>query len=1394
MRLKDTHIRTRLLFNSGALLLLCIIALGIYQYALNESKVTFHDVMLIEHSVNDPALMIGLNIQEARKDEDNFRLSLDKAYAQKVFVDVDTIIKEAGEIKEFAKLTRSDDLAVFSRKLTAHTASYGDIFRSIVKIYEHKGLRPDSGLRGKFRIAAHQLFLHDTMEHAVGDILVGLYDLRAAQLSLWPRDKERIKKFSLVLARFETLLAGHKLFGQTANSFLRIFNDYKETALQDMRGGHDGVRTNMEHDLDRMIAIIAPLYVPEVRTLVLMIRRHEKDYLIRGGKQYVDLTHQAIDNLLEAFAKSGVGMEHIIDIKATLKTYKDNFDAMVDDDRKIAVLDEQLTTEYRAVGQAMNQISDLGKSKIVAARHHSNALTSRLSWLSITICLVAIILGIIFTMLIINSITLALQNLMDTVMKMRDGDYSARVQMDNRDEFGRLGQMFNQMAVLIAHNVWLANGRSLLAEELRGNKDEQTLCRDVLVELAKYIEAQVGTLYTTQADGNLMLTATYSFTRRKNFNTKIELGTGLVGEAALEQTTMLICEVPEDYMRVESSLGNSPPRNIIAVPLILQGKVLGVVELGSLQEFSEVQLEFLKKSAENIAIALNSSRQREETQNLLEQSQSLTEELQVQQEELQAANEEMEEKNKILEESEARLQNQQEELQAANEELEEKGEAIHRQNEAVQKKNKDLETARQETEQKAKELAASSQYKSDFLANMSHELRSPLNSLLLLARNLSHNRDGNLNDGQIKSINIIHNSGHDLLNLINDILDLSKIEAGRMEVEAEKLGLRGFGDWLLSNFQHMAVDKGIDFRIEIEPGTPTHIITDRQRLEQIIRNLLSNAIKFTRASGVTVRFSCPQAGSHKMLAGLEVDGAVAIMVIDTGIGIPADKQKLIFDAFTQVDGSTSREYGGTGLGLSIVRRLTALLGGEIRVSSVLGQGSEFTIILPVKGPDASVSEPETKIEGANLAAELDVLPRQEMIVNPVAPTAFVLPPAAMDDDRNKLTAADKVLLIIEDDLNFARILIQQGREKGFKCLAAAGGVEGLQLANRYKPGAIILDIRLPDIDGWQVLDSLKGNSALRHIPVHMMSAEEKSIEAAQKGAIGFLAKPVSEESLQAAFGRLEHALPGRVRNLLLVEDDPIACEHISNLIGGQDIRLITADNGKDALRLLAETRFDCVILDIGLPDMSGFELLSQLKDLGREIPPIIIYTARELTRAEEDDLRQYTDTVIVKGVKSEERLLDETALFLHRLMSDLPTEKRQMIASLYDQDTMFQDKRILVVDDDMRNAFALSQILEERGMRISIADDGAKALEILAQDKKFDLILMDIMMPGMDGYEAMRRIRQDEDLARIPIITLTAKAMAEDKTRCMKAGASDYLAKPVEEGRLLSMMRVWLYR
>jgi CheY-like chemotaxis protein/signal transduction histidine kinase/HAMP domain-containing protein len=1359
--------------------------------------------MEIEHNIYDQVAQINVLIQKVRKNEKKFRLHLDNEYSQRAFTSINEIIDKSRGIKQFVSV-RGAKGGVLAQKLAVYAADYGDILHKIVRGYEYKGLTPDSGLRGKFRAVAHRLFNQGTAEHAVGDLLAAIDLLRVSQRQLKQKDNNGNLNFKNAMANYERLLASHKLSNQKANNILDAFNDYKDAASLIRGGSRDGLKT-MDESLDQMTAILAPLYVPNVRTLVLQIRRHEKDYLIRGDKQYVDLTHQAVANLLKEFRLSGIGGEHIADLKETLKAYSANFDELVAENRALTVLDDQLTIKYKAVQQVVTELDDLSHAQIMAAQRRSTSLTNRFSRLAIAICLVAVVVGIFLSLLITNSITHPLSLFMAAVKRMRDGDYTSRVNIESRDEIGRLGEMFNQMVSLIAHNAWQAKGRDLLAVELRGDKEEKDLCRDVLVALAKYVDAQVGTLYTAMADGSLSLTATYSFTRRKKINSIIEQGSGLVGEAALERQAILISEVPEDYIRIESSLGSAPPKSIVALPLIWQDKVLGVIELASFEEFSETRLAFLKDSANSIAIAINSSRQRDKNQALLEESQRQSEELQAQQEELQAANEEMEEKNKILEKSEDRLKTQQGELQAANEELEEKSEAILRQKEAVQNKNRDLEQARKEIEKKAAELASGSRYKSEFLANMSHELRSPLNSLLLLARNLSHNRDGNLNDSQLESVNIIHDSGQDLLNLINDILDLSKIEAGHMEVASEEVGLRGFADWLNDNFRHLAEDKGIYLKIEIDPDTPTPIVTDRQRFEQISRNLLTNALKFTEKGGITVRFSRPAAGIAASMDNLEAEHALVMTVSDTGIGIPEEKQALIFDAFKQADGSTSRQYGGTGLGLSIVRQLTELLGGEIRVSSVEGKGSEFVILLPVTRQKDGKMEDTDREKGSGttmIVCEGDETQAEPVeMIRPAAATPEV-PLSPIEDDRSNLTASDKVLLIVEDDVNFAKILMEQGRQKGFKCLTAVGGKEGLQLADRFKPGAIILDLRLPDINGWQVLESLKANAALRHIPVHMMSAEEKSIaydrgrtaDAMQKGAIGFLSKPVSDEDMLAAFGRLESALQGRLRNLLVVEDDKVSREQISALVGGKDVNLTMAVNGKDALLILAEQKIDCMVLDIGLPDMSGFDLLNQLRKSGREIPPVIVYTGRGLTRQEEEALRQYTDTVIIKGIKSEERLLDESALFLHRLMSDMPAEKRQMIASLYDQDTMFKDKRILVVDDDMRNAFALSQILEERGMKIQIADDGAKAVELLAEDKKFDLVLMDIMMPGMDGYEAMRRIRQDDELAQLPIITLTAKAMAEDKARCMEAGASDYLTKPVEEGRLLSMMRVWLYR
>jgi CheY-like chemotaxis protein/two-component sensor histidine kinase len=658
-------------------------------------------------------------------------------------------------------------------------------------------------------------------------------------------------------------------------------------------------------------------------------------------------------------------------------------------------------------------------------------------------------------------------------------------------------------------------------------------------------------------------------------------------------------------------------------------------------------------------------------------------------------------------------------------------------------------------------------------------LRTPLNSLLLLARNLSQNKSGNLQPGQVESAEIIYHSGHDLLRLINDILDLSKIEAGRMDIVSESIGLRSLGDWLRTDFAPLLAEKGLSLTVELAEVLPASIDSDRLRLEQILRNLVSNAIKFTEHGGVTVRFLRPTAETRLPASNLDPQKALAIEVADTGIGISPEQQLIIFNAFIQAEGGTTRKYGGTGLGLSISKKLAALLGGEIQLKSQSGQGASFTLYLPLH-KEAAVAEgqaPSPRPSAPKLLAH-----------------AAPLPPA-LADDRDHLQPDNKILLVIEDDLTFAKIVLGQGRKKGFKGLVATTGIEGLRLAKAYVPSAIILDIRLPDIDGWQVLETLKNDPSLRHIPVHMMSGQEKTMEAFKKGAIGFLSKPISEEELIEAFASLEDATSKRVRDLLVVEDDKYIGQGIVELIGNGDVIVTTVTSGGQAIAALQAKKYDCMILDIGLPDMSGFDLLDTLRqDQTILLPPVIIYTGRELTREEGRTLANYTDTVIIKGVKSEERLLDETALFLHRMIGKMPLEKRKMIASLYDQDTMFRDKRIMVVDDDMRNAFALSRILEERGMKIVLANDGRHALELLEKDPMVDLILMDIMMPIMDGYQTTAKIRAQERFWDLPIIALTAKVMPEDKGKCMEAGASDYLAKPVNEDRLLAMMRVWLYR
>ena len=922
---------------------------------------------------------------------------------------------------------------------------------------------------------------------------------------------------------------------------------------------------------------------------------------------------------------------------------------------------------------------------------------------------------------------------------------------------------------------WLKTGLARLNEVTSGDPALSDLASGVISEMATYLRAQVGAFYVAR-NGNgqiLTLLGSYAYTKRKNLSHEFKLGEGLVGQAAIEKVQILVANVPEDYVRVTSGLGERVPRFICVTPFLHEDRLKGVVELGTLDELSDQELEYLAQAMPALAIAVESAESRASLAESLEESRQLTEELQSQQEELQVTNEQLEEQTQRLKDSEERLRVQQEELEVSNEELEEKNELLERQ-------KKEVERARKEIEDKAAELALASKYKSEFLANMSHELRTPLNSLLLLAQSLAENKAGNLSPDQVESARVIHGSGSDLLNLINEILDLSKIEAGRMDVHEGVVDVGELTEVVNTTFQHMAAEKGLKLEVRTEEGAPKRIETDRKRVEQIIKNLVSNAIKFTDAGSVDVVFLCPRPEVNLTRSGLAAGSALAISVADTGIGIASEQQRVIFEAFQQGDGSTSRQYGGTGLGLTISRELAQLLGGEIQVESEPGKGSTFTLYLPV-----TYTAQELKGRGTSQpprSGELAPMSSQDV-------AALSIP-----DDRDTLVESDRVMLVIEDDPRFAKVLYGKCHDRGLKCLAAPTGEVGLALADQYQPAGILLDIRLPRMDGWVVLDALKDNTRTRHIPVHILSVEDASTESLRRGAVGHFSKPVDRDQLDAAFERIEEASAKSVRHALVVEDDAVVRANVVTLIQDSDVKVDEASDGAQALAAIRSTRYDCVILDLGLPDIDGRQMLQELSKEDVPLPPVIIHTANDLTHEEEMALREYADSIVLKDVRSQERLLDEVSLFLHRVVSEMPEKKRQMIVDLHETDGVFRNKKVLVVDDDMRTAFAMSKFLSERGLNVLKAENGEKALGVLEREPDVDLVLMDIMMPVLDGYETMKKIRAQERFHRLPIIALTAKAMKEDREKCIAAGANDYISKPVDQARLISMMRVWLYR
>ncbi len=969
--------------------------------------------------------------------------------------------------------------------------------------------------------------------------------------------------------------------------------------------------------------------------------------------------------------------------------------------------------------------------------------------------------------LLADNLTNQVRAIAEVTTAVTKGDLTRSIQVEASGEVAELkdyiNTMINNLRLTTDRNNeqdWIKTNLARLTGMLQGQRDLTTVGRMLLSELAPLVTAQQGVIYqmAEEESGDLVLLSTFADAGQDGHRDHLRVGVGLAGQCAAEKRRMLITDVPGDAVPIRSGLFQAVPRNIIVLPVLFEDRVKAVIELASLNVFTASHLAFLELLTSSIGIVLNSIEATMQTEGLLKQSQQLATE----------------------------LQTQQTELQQTNEQLAQKAQQLAEQNVEVERKNQEIEQARRAVEEKAKELALTSKYKSEFLANMSHELRTPLNSILVLGQQLTDNPDGNLTPKQVEFARTIHGAGTDLLNLITDILDLSKIESGTVSVQAEEVFFASLLDMIARPFRHEAENRKLSFEIDADPNLARSLATDSKRLQQVLKNLLSNAFKFTEQGSVRLSVFVSEGGwssGHPVLD--RAGSVVAFEVSDTGIGIPPEKQRIIFEAFQQADAGTSRKYGGTGLGLAISRELANLLGGEIQLRSAPGKGSTFTLYLPQTyvGASSGVAVGDRKAPAVAAPAQLAAAAVTERWMEKVP------------DDRENLTPHDVILLIVEDDPHYARVLCDLAHDKGFKVLVAARGSEALAIAREFHPSAISLDVFLPDMLGWTVLNHLKQDPATRHIPVQMLTQDEERHHGLSRGAFAFVTKPTTPEALEGAFSRIrEYATPRRKR-LLVVEDNPAEQLSIRELLGYDDIDVTVCSTGGEALAEVADESFDCVVLDLRLPDMSGFDLLERfsetpsLSDL-----PVVVFTGKDLSSEEDARLRVLARSVVVKGVESPERLLDETALFLHRVVSDLPAEKQKMIERLHHSDEALVGKKVLVVDDDVRNIFALSSVLERRGMTVLTAGTGREAISTLESTPDVAIVLMDIMMPEMDGYETMQVIRQNSSFRRLPIVALTAKAMKGDREKCLEAGASEYLAKPVNTEQLLSALRMWLHR
>jgi CheY-like chemotaxis protein/signal transduction histidine kinase len=1164
--------------------------------------------------------------------------------------------------------------------------------------------------------------------------------------------------------------------------------------------------------------------------------------LVKRVRLFDLLNISAVNRSSVAASNALAQVRKIIEILNRYRQTTDSVKIDQDDQNLAVVLNDMIRLEKDYADQ-VQRISDL-----------------TIDSLRLSIIGIVLLLGLLIFFLskaISSLITAPVEMIRSNLSRMSLGDLSGEISYVSKDEIGQLSESYEKMKVILAeqveqakqvangdfdrslkprsdkdeltialnemtaslkqakikndHDSWIKSSQNELNSEIQGDIDLTSVGNKITGLLSSQLNALTSALFVFSEKDRIEFIGGFAVNAEQARSRSFKPGEGLIGQAVADRKVRIVEDVPENYLDIFSGLGKQKPGFLMIVPCIFNRIVEGVLELGSLKPFDKGTLEYIDLISESVAIAIQSSKNRTALQVLLAKQQKLmeelqvqqeelrqsNEELQVQQEELRQSNEELEAQTRELEASKSNLQAQQEELRVTNEELSERTRAIENQRESLRKKNDELEKARQDIEDKARELELVSTYKSEFLANMSHELRTPLNSILVLSQILAQNKPDNLTEKQIKSAETIKSSGENLLVLINEILDLAKIESGKVDLHPEPIEVSSLLADLKETFLPIADEKGLKLEMSVAGNLPADIRNDSLRLGQILRNLIANGIKFTEKGSIRVSVRRPVIGEsfhHKFQNRSDLIG---FYVEDSGIGIQKEKQKEIFEAFRQADGTTSRKFGGTGLGLAISRNFARMMGGDILLESNPGNGSTFLLLIPENitiepKPPLQVSPQEDKPAEEPKVA----IPERIRQTEPekIIEITLASEDTSIDDDRKNIKKGDTFLLIIEDDVSFSQIIYDLAHEKNFKCMIAPNGETGLHYADYYNPSAIILDIGLPGIDGWEVMKRLQENPHTRHIPVHFMSGSDKSLEALKKGAIGFLRKPVAVEEINEAFDKIEGLISKPLKKLLVVEDDEAMRLSINELIGEENIQIVSASKGQEALDYLKNETFDAMILDLGLEDMTGYDLLQKIgkRNDARKMP-VIIYTGKELTREEEQKLQTYSDRIIIKGIKSPERLLAETTLFLHQVEANLPAEKQKMLRNLHPREDVMKDKSVLIVDDDMRNVFALTSLLEDMGLRILIGKNGRDGIDKL-KSNSVDLILMDIMMPEMNGYEAMEEIRRDQKFRKLPIIALTAKAMPGDREKCIRAGASDYLTKPIDSEKLLSMLRVWLYQ